>query len=334
MGGLQKALVATTSILSVIFGVATKDIQRGLMYSHLLSVAFGSLLFASAYFSGRRDAVVVLSGALLIVLGPLGAVATLALWCTAMVAGKRESEMAWLLEPEIDLLDPLRRTVHDRLMVMRAHSPHGKFVSDAPIVPFLDTIRFGSDPEKQVTLGQIGRNYSPAFAPALKAGLDDPAGLIRVQVGTTLAAIDERNRKSDQHTSANQDRVQKMLEQLSGKPAKASSPVVKQRSRKRFSTVRKPAPVVEKGTKLPTLLECRILVEDLIREKKFSEARKLLRSLLREESRRSEATQNLVCRYLFAMKEFAALRRYMAWVARPVSLASVMQPSGRQVAND
>lgn len=328
--GFLRALTAAACLSVVGLALTYQNPKGAVAVTHLVSMMFGLIILKSSVSKAPKDALTLLSATMMIVLGPLGAIAAVVLLVTHWWVGPRDSELAWLLEPEVDHGEGFSRRVHGRLARMKAHSPEGKFVSEAPIVPFLDTIRFGTDKEKQMALGQIGRNYSPSYAPALEAGLQDSAGLIRVQVGSTLSAIEEQSRQVSTKKESIPERTQRVIAELSRGESKLANPPVSPGK----LTSRNRNPERNNRTARPTLLECRILIEDLIREKKFSEARELLRTLMREESRRSEATQNLICRFLFARKSFAALRRYLAWVKRPVSLAAVVHSSIRRAAND
>jgi tetratricopeptide (TPR) repeat protein len=63
--------------------------------------------------------------------------------------------------------------------------------SDAP-VSFLDMAATGTPGQKRVLLQRVGRRFRPAFAPALKLGLQDPNSAIRVQAAATIAQVESR----------------------------------------------------------------------------------------------------------------------------------------------
>ena len=58
---------------------------------------------------------------------------------------------------------------------------------------FVDVMVSGSREQKQALLTLLGRDYRPAFAPALRHALQDPHSAVRVQAAATIAQIEDEH---------------------------------------------------------------------------------------------------------------------------------------------
>ena len=79
------------------------------------------------------------------------------------------------------------RALHDRV-VHRGHGPRARVT----VAPFGDVMALGTLQEKQAAIGLIAACFEPAFAPALRAALNDAEAAIRVQAASAVARIEQR----------------------------------------------------------------------------------------------------------------------------------------------
>ncbi|MFN8057624.1 MAG: tetratricopeptide repeat protein [Vicinamibacterales bacterium] len=151
---------------------------------HVIVVAALSLSIRLTTFAPERLAVLLLIATCAFgPLGPAGVLLTIALGVFYERYSTALEEWHRMLFPEV-VVDP-RAELWRRI---------GQRASDRPpdqnVTPFLDILSFGSIPQKQAVISLITQQFHPAFAPALRAALNDGHNVIRVQAATAIARLE------------------------------------------------------------------------------------------------------------------------------------------------
>ena len=121
-------------------------------------------------------------------MGPVGtAGAVLAMLLHRLFARRATPFAAWhaALFPEVEA-SPVR-ALYERI-VLRGAGPDAR----GGVAPFADIMALGTVAQKQLVISVIAEEFRPAFAPPLRAALNDPEPAIRVQAATAMARIENR----------------------------------------------------------------------------------------------------------------------------------------------
>ncbi len=153
---------------------------------HALALAVaGACVFRRSARQSRYGLLLWLSTA---AFGPLGPGGVL----LAMVVERQQARSATsLAEWHASLFPPSEEGAHAALWRQVGQRGHDR-PATPDVTPFLDLLQFGSVPQRQAVIGIIVQQFSPAFAPALRAALRDDHNVVRVQAATAIARIEQQ----------------------------------------------------------------------------------------------------------------------------------------------
>ncbi len=315
----QLVIFFTAALALLIFAsqLSTIGFIPSLAFSYSIGLA-GALIWLGITLRDQRiDTISLISTLFISVLGPLGALMVVIIFAVMIWVGDRRNDLQWLLSSGKDRVDSSAVLLARRLRSLQAEKGNNRYFSTAPIVPFLDIVRYGSLSEKRRALTQIGRHFDARYIPALQISLKDPSNLVRVHTASVMTFI--RTRISE--------REQLLQEKLMEHPAswEFQLNLAKIKTERAKSAVIEGVPASAPRSEAIALLQDleaqnalaaegrMLLAELLLDEERFEEARPQLRHLLRQPLESSYRLGKLIEQWLLGTKKYSALVRYSHW---------------------
>lgn len=180
------AVVATEAWLLHRFLAEPGRLRELLVLHVLLATALAMAAFGLRRSAGREP-IFLLFAVLVGFLGPAGVVAV-------AFAALARLAFAWRARPFAEwyaALFPAEgqdrvRVLHDRI-VLRGHGPAARLT----VAPFADVMDLGTLEEKRAAIALMAARFQPAYAPALRAALNDTEAAVRVQAASAVGRIEQ-----------------------------------------------------------------------------------------------------------------------------------------------